>query len=69
MWLEHLLFGAETDAVLRGGTDVRTLFESALKKYGGGSRESRAEIIDNIGKDNEVKQQKRSKKRVSYIKI
>ena len=32
------------------------------------STSEREQIIDNIGKDNEVKQQKRSKKRVSYIK-
>ena len=29
-----------------------------MTAYGGGSRESRVEIIDNIGKDNEVKAKK-----------
>ena len=30
-------------------------FVSGLSIYGGGRRKSREEIIDNIGKDNEVK--------------
>ena len=37
---------------VRSGTGS---FVSGLSIYGGGRRKSRVEIIDNIGKDNEVK--------------
>ena len=65
MWLEHLLFGAETDAVLRGWYELcgLVLEEVSLFSYTAAAAGRAAmKIIDNIGKDNEVKQHERSEK-------
>ena len=42
---------------------------SALEKYGAGPRKSREQIIDNIEKDNEVKQQREARKSSAINRI